>query len=188
VRTLAASNPAFDPYSYHRGSVWPVEHGAFSIGFMRYGLHAELEKLTRAIFEATNLFPYHRLPECFSGHARDAEHPFPALYPKANWPQAWSASSLFTIMQAMLGIYPFAPMNLLLLDPRLPQWLPELTLSDLRVGDAKVTLRFYRRGDNTHYEVTEKRGKLHVIRQPSPWSVSATYGERFRDLMESLVA
>jgi glycogen debranching enzyme len=188
VRTLSAKNPAFDPYSYHRGSVWPVEQGTFALGFMRYGLHEELHRLARAFFESAALFPYHRLPECFSGHARDAEHPFPALYPKANWPQAWSASSVFTLMQAMLGIYPFAPMNVLLVDPHLPDWLPEISLDGLRVGKATVSLRFYRRGEATHYEVLDKRGKLHIVRQPSPWSVSATYAERFRDAIESMVA
>jgi hypothetical protein len=29
IRTLSKDNPAFNPYSYHRGSVWPVEHGSF---------------------------------------------------------------------------------------------------------------------------------------------------------------
>src|SRR5205085_103778 len=44
VRTLSAKHPAFNPFSYHRGSVWPVEQGSFAIGFMRYGLHEHLEK------------------------------------------------------------------------------------------------------------------------------------------------
>jgi glycogen debranching enzyme len=169
VRTLSADHPAYDPYSYHRGSVWPVEHGSFAMGMMRYGLIDELHTIARAIFEATTLFDYNRLPECFSGHPRDAEHPFPALYPKANWPQAWSSSCLFSILQAMLGLYPFAPTNLLLLDPHLPDWLPEITLRNLHVGKSVSSIRFYRRGKRTHFDVLEKRGKLHVVRQPSPW-------------------
>lgn len=187
VRTLSADHPAFDPYSYHRGSVWPVEHGSFAMGMMRYGLIEELQTIARAVFEATTLFHYNRLPECFSGHARDAEHPFPALYPKANWPQAWSASCLFSILQAMLGLYPFAPMKLLLLDPQLPEWLPEVTLRNLRVGKATTSLRFYRRGKKTHFDVLDKRGTLHVLRQPSPWSLTAGVGERLKDVMESLI-
>lgn len=187
VRTLSADHPAFDPYSYHRGAVWPVEHGSFAMGMMRYGLIDELHTIARAVFDATTLFHYNRLPECFSGHARDAEHPFPALYPKANWPQAWSASCLFSILQAMLGLYPFAPMRLLLLDPQLPEWLPEITLRNLRVGKATTSLRFYRRGKKTHFDVLDKRGTLHVLRQPSPWSLTAGVGERLKDVMESLI-
>jgi glycogen debranching enzyme len=187
VRTLSADHPAYDPYSYHRGSVWPVEHGSFAMGMMRFGLLKELHTVARAIFEASTLFDYHRLPECFSGHPRDNKHPFPALYPKTNWPQAWSASSVFAIMQAILGLYPFAPTNLLLLDPQLPDWLPEIFVRNLRVGKAVVSIRFYRKGSHTHFDVLDKRGRLHVLRQPSPWSLTAGVAERIKDVMESLV-
>jgi glycogen debranching enzyme len=187
IRTLSADHPAYDPYSYHRGSVWPVEHGSFAMGMMRFGLFDELHTIARALFESSALFDYNRLPECISGHPRDKEHPFPALYPKTNWPQAWSASSVFAIVQAMLGIYPFAPTELLLLDPHLPDWLPELFVRNLHVGKAIVSLHFYRKGKSTHFEVLDKRGPLHVLRQPSPWSLTAGLGERIKDVMESLI-
>jgi len=45
----------------------------------------------------------------------------------------------------MLGLYPYAPLNLLLLDPYFPEWLPENTLHNLRVGSAVVTICFYRK-------------------------------------------
>jgi glycogen debranching enzyme len=186
VRTLSSDHPAYDPYSYHRGSVWPVEHGSFAMGMMRFGLVKELHTIARAMFEASTLFNYNRLPECFSGHPRDDQHPFPALYPKTNWPQAWSAASLFAIVQSILGLYPFAPTNLLLLDPQLPDWLPELFVRNLHIGRAVVSIRFYRRGKSTHFDVLEKRGRLHVLRQPSPWSLTAGVGERLKDVMESL--
>lgn len=187
IRTLSARHPAYNPYSYHRGSVWPVEHGSFAFGLLRYGLHAPLERLARGQFEAARLFELYRLPEVFSGHARDAEHPFPALYPETNSPQAWSSSAVFSLVQAMLGLYPYAPLHLLLVDPHLPAWLPELTLSNLRVGKGQVSLRFWREGERSHYEVLNKEGPLHVVRQPSPWSVTASFGERLRDFLSSLV-
>ena len=187
IRTLSANHPAYDPYSYHRGSVWPVEHGSFAMGMMRFGLIDELHTIARAMFEVSTLFDYHRLPECFSGHPRDMAHPFPALYPKTNWPQAWSASSLFSIMQAMLGIYPYAPLNMLLVDPQLPVWLPEITVRNLRVGRATTAIRFYREGKRTHFNVLNQRGKLHILRQPSPWSLTSRFGERLQDIMESLL-
>ena len=187
VRTLSSDHPAYDPYSYHRGSVWPVEHGSFAMGMMRFGLIHELHTIARAVFEASTLFDYNRLPECLSGHPRDDDHPFPALYPKTNWPQAWSASSLFALIQAMLGIYPYAPSNILLLDPHLPVWLPELTVRNLHVAKATVDIHFYRKGKTTHFDVLDKRGKLHILKQPSPWSLTAGFAERFKDLMESLI-
>lgn len=186
VRTLSAKHPAFNPFSYHRGTVWPVEHGSFAMGFMRYGLHAELEKIARGIFDAAALFDLQRLPEVFSGHQRDERHPFPALYPKTNWPQAWSSSAVFTLIQCMLGIYPYAPLHALFVDPHLPDWLPEITVSNLHVGKAVVDLRFYRENDGvSSYEVLERRGRLHVVRQPSPWSTTAGPMERVVDALSS---
>jgi glycogen debranching enzyme len=188
IRTLSSDHPRFNPYSYHRGSVWPVEHGTFALGFMRYGLHDRAEQIARAQFEAAGLFDFHRLPELFSGHPRDDEHPFPAIYPNSNTPQAWSASSVYSLLQALLGLYPYAPLKLLVVDPHLPEWLPEITLRDLRVGRARITIRFRReRSGRSSYRILEQRGKLHVVRQPMPWSLTATWAERLRDVMASMV-
>ncbi|HUP61053.1 MAG TPA: glycogen debranching N-terminal domain-containing protein [Thermoanaerobaculia bacterium] len=183
IRTLSSKHPSYNPYSYHLGSIWPVEHGTFAFGFMRYGLHDRVQQLARAQFEAAALFDFYRLPELFSGHPRDADHPFPSLYPNANSPQAWSASATFSLLQAMLGLYPYAPLHLLVVDPHLPEWLPEITIRDLRVGAARVTIRFH----GTSWDVLEKEGTLHVVQQPLPWSLTATWPERVVDLMRSLV-
>jgi glycogen debranching enzyme len=186
IRTLSDQNPAYNPYSYHRGSIWPVEHGTFAVGFMRYGLWDHLERLTRAQFEAAALFSHFRLPEVFSGHARDRDHPFPAFYPQTNSPQAWSASAVFLMLQSLLGLYPYAPLNTLVVDPHLPAWLPEITLKKLKVGKAMVDIQFLRNRDgSSDYKVLDQRGKLRIIRQPSPWSLSAGVGERLVDFLSS---
>jgi glycogen debranching enzyme len=188
VRTLSTEHPRYNPYSYHLGSIWPVEHGTFALGFMRFGLHERMEQIARAQFEAAALFEYHRLPELFGGHPRDLRSPFPAIYPNANSPQAWSASSVFSLLQAMLGLYPYAPLKMLIVDPHLPAWLPEITLRDLRVGKARVTIRFRRRADGrTSYRVLDQRGKLHVVRQATPWSLTTQPAERLRDALSSLL-
>jgi glycogen debranching enzyme len=188
IRTLSTANPAYNPYSYHRGSVWPVEQATFAIGFLRYGLHDLVEKICLAQFEAATLFDFYRLPEVFSGHARDDEHPFPALYPQTNWPQAWSSSAILTLVQSLLGLYPYAPLDILLLDPHLPEWLPDLTLHHLRVGKASITIHFYRKEDgSSDYEIMDQKGKLHVFRQPSPWSLTASFGERLVAALRSLL-
>jgi glycogen debranching enzyme len=188
VRTLSSAHPAYDPYSYHRGSVWPVEHGTFALAFQRYGCHSLIELIAKGMFEAAALFDFYRLPELFSGHQRDEDHPFPALYPQTCSPQAWSASATFSMLQAILGLYPYAPLNMLLVDPHMPDWLPEITLSNLHVGNATATIRFYRSSDgNSGYEVLDKRGPLHVLRQPSPWSLTASFAERLKDALTSLL-
>jgi glycogen debranching enzyme len=188
IRTLSDRHPAYNPYSYHRGSIWPVEHGSFAIGLMRYGLHAEMDRLCRAQFEAARLFDFYRLPEVFAGHPRDEDHPFPAFYREACSPQAWSASAVFCLVQSLLGVYPYAPLKMLLVDPRLPPWLPEITLKNLRVGQATTDIRFFRKEDGgSDYEVLETKGPLHVVRQPSPWSLTASFGERLKDALVSLL-
>ena len=189
LRTLSSSNPAYNPYSYHRGSVWPVEHGPFAVGAYRYGCHEYVERICRAQFDVASLFDFRRLPECISGHARDHDHPFPALYPAANMPQAWSATTTFTMLQAMLGLQPFAPLRMLFVDPQLPPWLPEITLRQMRVGDAIADLRFFRKenGDSDYTVLDQRGGSLHVIRQPSPWSLTANFGERMKDLAVSVL-
>jgi hypothetical protein len=155
---------------------------------MRYGLWDRLHELCRAQFEAAALFEHYRLPEVFAGHARTDAQPFPAFYPQANSPQAWSASAVFSFVQAMLGLYPYAPLDLLVVDPHLPAWLPELTVRGLRVGQARTTIRFYRKSDgSSSYEVEGVEGSLHVVRQPSPWSLTATTGERIADALASLL-
>ena len=91
-------------------------------------------------------------------------------------------------LQAMLGMYPYAPLHALLLDPHLPEWLPEITVHKLRIGPAQISIRFFRTASGTSdYELLDKRGTLHVIRQPSPWSLTADWGERVRDAIESLL-
>lgn len=187
VRTLSSLHPAYNPYSYHRGTVWPVEHGPFAVGAYRYGCHEYVDRICQSQFELAALFDYFRLPECVAGHQRDEDHPFPAVYPAANSPQAWSATTVYTLLQAMLGLQPFAPLRMLFVDPYLPAWLPEITISNLRVADAAVSIRFFRKANGrSDYRVLEKRGRLHVIRQPSPWSLTASFGERATDILVSL--
>lgn len=188
VRTLSSDHPAYNPFSYHRGSVWPVINASFVLAFARYGLHGEMHRLARATFETAQLFEHDRLPEVFAGHQRTPESPFPGLYTKADYPQAWTASAPFTVIQALTGVYAYAPLNVLILDPHLPEWLPEITFERLRVGKSLVSLRFFRRADGqSDYEISEMQGKLHIVRQSSPWSFTSGWAERVKDAVSSLL-
>jgi glycogen debranching enzyme len=169
VRTLSAAHPAYDPHSYHRGSVWPVEQGTIARGLARYGFHAHLERLCRAQLEAAGLFDGARLPEVFGGHPRDAAHPFPAPYAWANVPQAWSASAVVALVQALLGLRADAPHGLLEVDPRLPAWLPELTLAGVRVGPASLTVRLVRTPDgSTAWQAAGEEAGVRVVHRRAP--------------------
>lgn len=169
IRTLSAESPAFNPFSYQRGSVWPHDNGIIAMGFKRYGLHEEVNRIARDLFAAAGFHESYRLPELYAGLTRQAGS-FPVHYPGANLPQAWAAGCVFHLIQAMLGLQANAPAGQLYVDPVLPDWLPEVELRGLRVGAARLALRFWRDGGATRWEVREQEGELEVRKQAwRPW-------------------
>jgi hypothetical protein len=64
------------------------------------------------------------------------------------------------LTQAMLGFLPDAPRNKLYFDPSLPQWLPDLTVYDLHLGEHKLDIRFWREGEQTAFEVIKGDPRL----------------------------
>ena len=187
VRTLSANHAYYNPLSYHRGTVWAVEQATIIFGLRRFGFDARALDLTRALFDLALLYPEYRIPECVGGNAR-GESPTPGAYPRANTPQLWNATAFPLALQSLLGILPLAAANTLVVDPVLPAWLPELVLRDLRVGHARVTLRF-RRDENgrSSWDVMHKQGSLHVVRQPPPESLSASWSDRTAGVLESVL-
>jgi glycogen debranching enzyme len=187
IRTLSSDHPAYNPFSYHRGSLWPVENGTFAFGLARYGCWEELHRLAEGIFAASDLFVSNRLPEVMGGVPRDEHHPHPGIYPESHEPQAWSASMIIMVIQALLGIYPLAPVGVLLVDPHLPAWLPDLRLDGLRVGPSRLDLAFRRgRDGRTRYRVVRREGPVRVIRQPVADGPDATIRGRLGAALASL--
>lgn len=89
------------------------------------------------------------------------------------------------LVQALLGIYPFAPAQTLgIIRPHLPEWLPAVTVRHLRVGEATVSIRFERNRDgSTSFDVVEKNGALVVMEVPPPQDVNPrgqTFVERVK--------
>jgi glycogen debranching enzyme len=163
IRTLSSEHVFYNPLSYHRGTVWAVEQATILFGLRRFGFNARALDLAGAIFELAALYPDHRIPECIGGYPR-AGNDLPGAYPRANTPQLWNATVFPLTIQTLLGLLPLAPLKTLLVDPLLPEWLPEITLANLRVGDGRATLRFWREPDGgANWEVQEKHGTLHIL-------------------------
>jgi glycogen debranching enzyme len=158
IRTLSAEHPAFNPYAYHTGSVWPHDNGLIALGLRRYGFIEEAGRLAGAMGEAANFFALRQVPELFAGIAR-RESEFPVQCLGANVPQAWAAGSTFSFMQALLGLEPDAPHRVLRVDPALPDWLPEVVLRGLRLGAERFDLRFWRDGAASRVEVLSGRAE-----------------------------
>jgi glycogen debranching enzyme len=169
IRTLSADHPAYNPHSYQLGSVWPHDNGLIALGFKRYGFAGEAAQIARDISRAASHFASHRLPELYAGIERQPGR-FPVLYLGANVPQAWAAGSVFHLLQAILGLDADAPHERLRVDPALPAWLPDVMLRGLRVGRARVDLRFWREGEHTRWSATTREGTLRVVQEPwRPW-------------------
>lgn len=166
IRTLSADHAAYNPHSYQRGSVWPHDNAIIAAGMKRYGYHDEVNQVARAIFDAASAFLGYRLPELFAGLERGDEH-FPVQYLGANVPQAWAAGSIFMLLQSILGIRADAPNRRLYVDPVLPDWLPEITLTNLRIGESRLDLRFWRDDDATTFEPLNSDGSIEVVSIPA---------------------
>jgi glycogen debranching enzyme len=172
IRTLSAENPAFNPYSYQNGSVWPHDNGLIALGFKRYGYAQEIGQIARDISRAAGHFLLNQLPELYSGVQRgDAD--FPVQYLGANVPQAWAAGSVFALLQAILGIALDAPAGRVFVDPVLPPWLPDITLHDLRLGRRILDIRFWRDGEATRHEVLRGAPEMVEQRPFNPVAASA---------------
>jgi len=164
IRTLSALHPAFNPYSYQNGSVWPHDNSLIALGFKRYGFADEVGQIARDISRAAGHFLLNQLPELYSGVQR-GDSDFPVQYLGANVPQAWAAGSVFAFLQAILGIALDAPRGVIFVDPVLPHWLPDITLFDLRLGRSRYDMKFWREDDITRYEVLRGDAR-HVEQRP----------------------
>lgn len=170
IRTLSAQNPAYNPFAYHRGTVWPHDNGIIALGMKRYGFAEEAAHVARDISEAANRFASYRLPELYAGVERSPGS-FPVLYHRANVPQAWAAGTIFHLLQAILGVHADAPNRRLYVNPALPQWLPDVTLRGVTVGQSKVDLKFWREGDKTRWDATVHGGNMEVEQKAwHPWA------------------
>jgi glycogen debranching enzyme len=160
IRTLSSDHPSFNPYNYQTGAVWPHDNSLIALGMRRYGFAAEAAAVARDISGAASHFLLNQLPELYAGLQRDPTG-FPVQYLGANVPQAWAAGTPFVLLQAMLGLQQDAPRGKLYVDPALPDWLPDVTLTDLRLGRQRFDIRFWRDGEETVFEV--QRGKRDAV-------------------------
>jgi glycogen debranching enzyme len=187
IRTLSTEDRAYNPLEYHLGSVWAVENATIVFGLARFGFRQRAAELAEALFALATLYPGYRIPETVGGYAR-GERPFPGAYPRSNTPQLWNATVFPLLLQSLLGLQPVAPLSTLVVDPHLPDWLPDVTIAGLHVGDARVTLRAWRddAGDS-HAEILHRQGTLHLLRQPPIESLSDGIPERLGALMATVL-
>jgi len=162
LRTLARGQARFNPMSYHNGSVWPHDTSLGVAGMGRYGERNAVALITGEIYSAASHF-HMRLPELFCGFDQEPGEP-PIAYPVACLPQAWAAGSAFLMLQASLGVSIDAFERTVTVDaPTMPTGIDRLSVTNLRIGDARVDLDFQRLGDQVVVMPRDKVGDIRVV-------------------------
>jgi glycogen debranching enzyme len=168
IRTVAKGEARYNPMSYHNGSIWPHDNSLIALGFARYGLTQSVEQLFKGLFKAATYMDSRRLPELYCGFQRQRGRG-PTLYPVACSPQAWASATPFTLLEASLGLE-FDPGKgeIRLRNPRLPPFLDEVTLRNLRLDSSSVDLRVRRHKEAVSLDILRTRGKIQVSIVCSP--------------------
>jgi len=105
----------------------------------------------------------HRMPELFCGFSREAGEG-PVLYPVACAPQAWSAASVFLFCQACLGVeVNAAKKQVRFVRPSLPEFLAEIHIANLQVGDGSIDIDVIRQGEDVGITVRNATNDLAAV-------------------------
>jgi glycogen debranching enzyme len=105
IRTMAASEDAYNPVSYQSGSVWPHDNSLIAAGLARYGHIDHAARIVEGLLDALRHAPDRRLPELFTGFSTE-EASEPVQYPMACRPQAWATGAIFLLISTMIGLDP----------------------------------------------------------------------------------
>jgi glycogen debranching enzyme len=163
IRTVDAGAKRYNPMSYHNGSIWPHDNALIALGFARYGLGDELERVFEALASAAFNVELSRLPELFCGFARRSRT-LPTLYPVACSPQAWAAVAPLAMLGASLGLrFDVAADEIRFERPALPEFLDAVTLRGLSVGPHTVDVLIERHGGEVALTVLARSGRTRVV-------------------------
>ncbi|MEW1821607.1 glycogen debranching N-terminal domain-containing protein [Arthrobacter sp. NPDC080031] len=138
VRTLASDMGAYNPASYHNGSVWPHDNAIIAVGLMRYGFVEEAQRISTALFEAAD-YTNGRLPELFCGFSRD-QVTEPVPYPTACSPQAWAATTPIRLVTSLMRYDAHISRGGFWMDPALPESFGDLHITNAPMAGSRITV------------------------------------------------
>src|SRR4029453_19100469 len=142
VRTLSSREIAYNPVSYHNGTVWPHDNAILVEGLCK-NQHPELAvRVFQGLLDSAKASFDSRLPELFCGFDRK-EYDRPVPYPVSCVPQAWAAGSVLQMLKSVLGIS-LVDNKIHVSNPVLPEKLTRLTISNLRSEGKPMSLSFKR--------------------------------------------
>ena len=134
-----------------------------ALGFARYGLKTETVRVFEGLFDAARHQQLRRLPELFCGLIRRPRHE-PTPYPVACSPQAWAAAAVYAVLGACLGLeQSHADNEIRLRDPLLPDFIDEVVLRNVHLGESRADLKMHRYGSDVAMTVLSRRGTAKFI-------------------------
>lgn len=153
VRTLSSREKAYNPMSYHNGSVWPHDNALLA------GKSIAPEILT-AMVDLVRHRADGRLPELVCGFKSD-QISGPVNYPVSCSPQAWSAGAPLLVLSRLLGVS-YENGVVALQNPTFPDWLSKLEVTNLRLGGHRLDLLYQRDHSVVRTSITYKSKNLAV--------------------------
>lgn len=160
IRTLSTLERRYNPIGYHLGSVWPHDNSIIALGLRKYGLDDDFQPVFRGTLEAASRLEHHRLPELFTGFARD-QYDLPVPYPEACHPQVWAAGAIPMMLQTALGIVPLGfEKRLRIVRPLLPDSVHHLEVRRLKVASASVNLRYERTPERRDHHLGQRNQRI----------------------------
>jgi len=162
IRTVAPTEPRYNPMSYHNGSIWPHDNGIIGAGLSRYGFDDLARVPFTGLFEASVMMDLQRLPELFCGfHRRAGEGP--TLYPVACSPQAWASGVVFHLLQACLRLSVDIERHWVSIHRAiLPPFLSYVKLLNIELPFGEVDLLFEKHPLDVSVTVLRKQGDFDV--------------------------
>ena len=144
--------------SYHNGSVWPHDNALIALGFAHYGLSDHILRLFGAMFDAASYMDLRRLPELFwwlPARAGQGTDVLPGRLLAPGLGEYHSVRSPAGLSRP--GADP-AGERVRFRQPRLPDFLDQVVIRNLEVGDSRFDIMLRRYGGDVSVNVLDRRG------------------------------
>jgi glycogen debranching enzyme len=163
IRTISQGESRYNPLSYHNGSIWPHDNALIAMGFAHYGFKKQASKVFSGMFDAATYQELLRLPELFCGlHRRRRRGP--TAYPVACAPQAWASAAPYAFLSACIGLnLQHDQDEIYFNDPQLPDFIDELTIRNLQLGQTHTDIRLRRDGGDVTVTVLSRSGAARIV-------------------------
>ena len=163
IRTIPGTETRYNPMAYHNGSVWPHDNALIADGMARYGFTDKAMAIFSGLRDASLYMDQNRMPELFCGFSKRPDEG-PTLYPVACSPQAWAAASVFSLLQACLGLsFDSEKPEIRFRHPQLPPFLDTVEIRDLEISGSIVDLMLQRYPSNVGVKVMRKVGDAEIV-------------------------